>query len=364
MNRILKSVLLGILLTTGLARTIAGPTNTTYYTNYWVQPVNFALTAYVQSGLDVISGTLPTKQFLSFLSGLTNSNLILGTNYQVTGEVTNSSFLPANQFPPTFTVTDDYVLTNSDGTTYTNNSSFTQAITFTETVTSPVTYVFSNLVNVASNVTAYVFPALAAGQLTAVLVTTNGPGTVFALTGTGTNGTTLYGTNANFAQFPGTKLLYRTPMVVTVTSWTTNAGTKSVTSSITNASLLSSEFLARYTSGKTQVDTPLDGFFKERPYISVAPAVPGIITGKLVFAEIDFSTVPSGTYFNFVGFDTQTWGILTAKHKPGAVNFENQRRIIASNYGGQISGTVQSRTFTSATTLVTGTITISRGTME
>lgn len=250
---LIKGTLLGLLLALALgpARSLAGTTSTNYYTNYWVQTVNFTLIGYVQSGPNLLSGSLPTKQFISFLSGITNPAFVRGTNYAVSAEVTNSIFLPANAFPSSFVVTNDYVL-SANGSSYTNNVSFTNAIMLTETTNNPVTYVFANAVAVASNVTAYIFPDLAASQATAVLVTTNGPGTVFSLAGTNAQGTVLYGTNPDFTKEPGAKVLCKTPIVATTISSGTNAGTTIATGSPT--------FVIRYGSGKNQVDTPIDAF--------------------------------------------------------------------------------------------------------
>ena len=104
MNRMIKLGTMGVLLALGSTQARAAATN------YWVQNVNLALTAYVQVGGQIISGSLPTKQFIAFLSGVTNPALVSsqtaccsnqpGVTTNLFVEVTNFWLLPITQAPP------------------------------------------------------------------------------------------------------------------------------------------------------------------------------------------------------------------------------------------------------------------------
>jgi len=359
----IKLVMAGLLLAIAPARTIADSTN------YWVQPVNFALTAYVQYGANVVlHGALPTKQFLGFLSGLTNTGVVAGyqTNYlavtntvtnSLTINVTNAAFLPANDFPALFQVTNQYVLTLGTNT-YTNDV----PLTCTETATNPVTYFFENTV-VISNATAYVVPSLSnlvTGLVTAVLVTNDSQETIFALTGIVSNsvpGTqpqviTNYAMTPDFTKQSGAKLLYVTPIVT----------------SSSNFSLGTPTFVVRYKSGRTNVDTRVQAFFRQFQYTGVSQAISGAAaSAAYACSEIDFFSQPTkqvGTYFNLIGFDTQSLGVVVYKGKPLAKGVIRQRKITVTNYGGQISATVEARKFVDATTVVTGVVTFGNGAVE
>ena len=80
MSQITKLSVMALSLAIGVSRAFAGSSNT----NYWVENLNFALTGYVQVGSGVLTGSLPTKQFLAFLSGLTNASAVYGTNADFT----------------------------------------------------------------------------------------------------------------------------------------------------------------------------------------------------------------------------------------------------------------------------------------
>jgi len=257
MKHLINLAMTGLLTTLGLVRAAAGSTSTT---NYWVENVNFSLTAYAQVGQNVLIGSLPTKQFLFFLSGLTNTGIITGTNGQ---------------------------------------------------------------------------------------------------------GVTLYATNANFAKQSGAKLLYKIPIVTTITTASTNitATSTNITRASTNFSFLTPTFVVRYGSGKTQVDTSVDAFITDASYNTVSQSYGSLVLGKYTFSELNFNT-QTGTSFNFVGFDTQTCGSVTTKAKLTVTGVVKQRKIVASNYSGQLTGKIQDTTFNAATTTVTGTITIDSGTLE
>jgi len=343
----MRVALLPLILALGPARAGAGTTNT----NYWVQPVTLTLNAYVQVGPNVLDGVLPTKQFLAFLSGLTNSEIVTGTNYTTTATVTNSPFLPTNSFPATVSLTDDYVVTYA-GFSFTNNVSFTNPVVLTRTGAANPSYTFSNAVPLAAGVTAYLFPSAPAAQLTATLVTTNGPGTVFSLSGTLAAGEPVYGTNPNFAALSGAKLLLKTPLVV------------SMTSSNTNITFLSAIFVVRTGSGTKLVDTPVNTFFHlGSTYISVTQSVGNLTTGRLAFDEVDFTTL-QGTSFNMIGFDEQTIGHVTLKSKMVVTGVVTQRKMTVSNYQGQLTGKIADATFQGDTAVVNGTIIFGQGTAE
>lgn len=253
MNRTIQTSLAGVLLALGTVRTQAGSTTT----NYWVQPVNFTLKAYITYGNAGLMTSLGTKQFLGFLSGLTNTEVVASTFHT---DVTNCPFLPTNNFPATLVVSNNYVV-SANGRNYTNNVSFANHVVVTEASTTPVTYVFANTVGVASNVTAFL-TSPAVSEATAVLVTTNGPGTVFSLWGTN------YGVNPNFASLPGAKLVCKTPVVVAISP------------SGTNITQLNPTFSVRYGSKAEPVDVPVNTFLSQgQTFMSVNQIANGVATG-------------------------------------------------------------------------------------
>jgi hypothetical protein len=81
------------------------------------------------------------------------------------------------------------------------------------------------------------------------------------------------------------------------------------------------------------------------------------------FTGIDFDN-HAGTSFNFVGFDTQLWGAPRGKGNALSNPVLKQRKMAVGNYGGSVTGQVQARKFTYATTVVKGTISITGGRLE
>ena len=227
MKRTFELGTLGVLLVLGAAHTKADTTN------YWVQNVNLALTAYVQGNNQILQGSLPTKQFLSFLSGITNPAVVgyprtvvpVTNNFYTNLTVQAAQFwllpdlaVPPENMPRSYTVTSNYVLTPDAGlTSYTNNINFTNDVVVTRTGGTNPAYAFYNAVTVSSNKTAYLFPELPAGYITAVW-TNPGPGAVFVLSGSvltnsvGTRTNYTYGNNPDFTRQAGAKLLLITPL--------------------------------------------------------------------------------------------------------------------------------------------------------
>ncbi len=364
MNRIIKIGMVGVLLALGAAHTQAAKTN------YWVQNVNLALTAYVSLDGQLLHGSVPTKQFIAFLSGAPNNPALVSSQTVVqstnsvytnlTVLVTNLWLLPAGElapadFPRSYTVTTNYVLTPDSGVTfYTNNVDFTNDVVVTRTSDTNVTYTFNNAVTVPTNRTAYLFPGLTAASVTAVW-TNLGPGTVFALNGwaltdvVGPTTNYTYASNPDFTKQHGAKLLYVTPIV--------------------DGTNLASRFVVRYSSGKQNVDTDVSAFMSEywgSPYLSVSQ-IAGIGPGaqRLVYAftEIDFNN-GAGTTFNLLGFDTQVWGQLASKGTVISPSVLKQRKMAVGNYGGLITGAIEQRTFKNSPAVVKGTLTISGGKLE
>jgi hypothetical protein len=352
---------MGFLLALGAAQTEAATTN------YWVQNVSLTLKAYVQGNNQILEGTLPTKQFLAFLSGIPNpalvasSTVVPATNYlytNLTVEATNFWLLPITAAPPgdlprSYTVTTDYVLTPDGGLTfYTNNINFTNDVVVNRTSDTNVTYTFYNYVSISSTQNTYLFPELAASSITAVW-TNQGPGAVFVLSGSvstnvvGTTTNYTYANNPDFSKQPGAKLLYITPML---------GGTN-----------LPSRYVVRYKQGKNNVDTDVSAFLYEysgSPYLAVYEFIRlGNQTHLNAFTEIDFNN-RAGTRLNLLGFDTESWAALTSKGTVFSTSVLKQRKMEASDYSGYISGTIQSRTFTNSTTVVNGTISITGGKIE
>jgi hypothetical protein len=361
MKRMIKLGTMGVLLALGSTQARAATTN------YWVQNVNLALTAYVQVGGQIVSGSLPTKQFIAFLSGAANPALISSqtpvavTNQVYTNlfvEVTNFWLLPITQAPPgdlprSYTVTTNYVVTPDGGLTrYTNNIQFTNDVLVNRIEDTNVIYSFHNLVTVPTHGTAYLFPELPSEYLRAVW-TNHVPGTVFVLSGpvpTDVPGWTTnytYAKNPEFTKLPGAKLLYITPVV---------AGTN-----------LPSKYVVRYRDGGKNIDTDVSALLGEprgSPYYSVSQALPGGAVIQLyAFSEIDFDN-HAGTSVRLIGFDTQVWGALTSKGSVVSPSVLKQRKMAVGNDSGFLTGSVQDRTFKGSPVIVKGTISISGGKIE
>jgi hypothetical protein len=390
-KNIIKVGVMGVLLAFATLHAGAATTGTTPYpvtTNYWVQNVNFTLTAYVQWGNEVLRGTLPTKQFIAFLSGVTNSSLItsqtvvpatnsISTNLTV--EATDFWLLPTNDFPRSYTVTDNYVLSPDGSAFFTNNINFTNDVVVTRATGSNITYTFNNSVAVSSTQTAYLFPGLPSSSLTAVL-TNDGPGTVFALSGsvttnvvtTTTNYT--YGTNPAFTNLPSAKLVYITPVVsfpYTYTNYTTNTTQKTnitVTTNVINTvtgTNLSSKYYVRYTSGKTNVDVDVSSFLSEYSgYTSVSQVTAySPLAFVYAFSELDFNN-QIGTKLSLVGFDSRVYAPLFYRNHEISSSVLKQRKIAASDYSGELTGQVQRYSFSYNSAVVTGSISLSGGKVE
>jgi hypothetical protein len=360
---ILKFALIGIVSVLGDVQTKAATTNT----NYWVQNVNIALNAYVQQGGNAVHGTLNTKQFIAFLSGITNTAIISSeidnvpiTNSVVTNltiAVTNFWLLPVTASPPddlprSYTVTSNYVVTPDGGLTfYTNNVNFTNDIVVNRTTATNATYTFNNLVSISSTQSAYVFPELPANSVSAAW-TNDGPGSVFLLSGAfytnivGTTTNFVYGRNPIFTNFPGCKLLFVTPM--------------------TGGFNLPSRYVVRYTVGRTNVDTDISNFMFESPsspYVSVTQIATLNVIFVSAFSEVDFDN-STGTSFKFVGFDSQMRSPIIVKTNVLSPSVIKQRKITVGNYGGQINWQIQDQKFNNATAVVSGTIMVSGGVLQ
>lgn len=359
MKNIVKSGLAGLVFFAALA---AGQAATT---NYWVQNVNFKLTAYVQSGERALRGSLPTKQFLALLSGVTNPALasvravVPSTNNYYTNltvEVTNFWALPITASPPddlprSYTVTSDYVVSPDNGATlYTNNVNFTNDLVVTRGDGARVFYTFRNAVTVPTNRTAYLWPGLPADSITATW-TNHGPGVVFALNGyvlTNSVGTTTnytYGTNPDFTRQPGAKLLLVTPII---------GGTN-----------YPSRYVVRYKSGKADVDVDVSSFLYDGSlYTSVTDLVyPGAPYRLYGYSEVDFNN-QAGTSLSLVGYDTQVWDKPPGKGTGINAAVLRQRKMEVDNYAGYVSGQVQDRKFSHAAIIVRGSFTVSGGKLE
>ncbi len=358
MKRILELATVGAFLTLGATQTQAATTN------YWVQNVNLALTAYVQLGGQIVQGTLPTKQFLAFLSGVTNTALrgspivvpatnFVGTN--VTLEVTNLWFLPTNtppDLPRSYTVTSDYVVTPDAGANYyTNNINFTNDLLITRT-TATNTYRFQNAVTLTNGQSAYVFPDLPAYTVTAVWATNYGSDTVFDLSGTvysnvvSTTTNYTHGTNVDFTKVSGAKLIYVTPMV---------GGTN-----------LPSRFAVRYRSGSTNVDVDISSFLFESsgsPYLAVIQSMPYMARSFTEALSGLYFYNGTGTYLQFQGFDTQVWSAVLSRTNLLSPSILIQRKMTVF-CGGAITAKIGTSTFNGSTTIGTGTITVSGGKLE
>jgi hypothetical protein len=207
--------LAGLLLAAGTAKLEA---------QVWVQTLNFALTAQVQtSDTTVKPFAISSKTLIEFLKGVTPQvtieNTIITTNAPIPLlRVTNSAFLPnaghrTAAFPANFTITDYRVA--FAGTNYTNHVSpnFANDIVLTQVPsddTNLVEYQFANAVALdptvtgySTNATAFLFPtwpsAAAPNSVLAFLVTNAivaGPGgtnTVFDLFGVTVTTTTTNG---------------------------------------------------------------------------------------------------------------------------------------------------------------------------
>jgi hypothetical protein len=358
MNKMIKLGVIGTLLALGATQAKAATTN------YWVQNVNLALKGYAQTGNQLLHGSLPTKQFIAFLSGVTNTALVesqttvpftnsFWTNLTV---LTNFWLLPTGDLPRSYTITTNYPVTPDGGLTYyTNNIDFTNDIVVTRTSDTNVTYTFNNFVTVQTvptNRTAYLFPGLPASDVTAVW-TNQGPDATFALSGwvntnaVSTRTSYTYAENPDFKNLPGAKLLYVTPIIDDTT--------------------LASKYVIRYRDGGKNVDTDVSSFIGENqgsPLHAVSEYIPIIAQTRMyAFSGVYFDN-QAGTSFTFYGFDTQTWGSIKSKGNTNGIAVLKQRKMNVANSTGYITGQVQDRTFNSSPTMVNGTISISGGKLE
>jgi hypothetical protein len=403
MSRITKLGAMGIWILVGAAQALAASGNTNYAqtTNYLVQNVNVSLTAYLEQNSGIVFGALSTKQMLAFLSGATNYNVVLSTNGVQTNTfaysnatvfATNFWLLPTNDPGHSYYYTDDYVVTPTNGGAfYTNNIDFTNDIFVTRSINNDViSYAFNNTVTFSARIhtnkaylntslTAYILQDLQA-SFVAATPTNVGSGAVFALSGevisnvpTWVSNYT-YLTNPDFVSQRGTKLLYVTPIV----SYYTNSVTYTTNISGTNSSVVTNHlagvtgyalasnavYVARYTLGKTNVDTVLTNFLSTgSSYQSVQMPLRGGETAVYGYDEIDFDNM-GGTSFSFVGFDSQILGPLVYNGNVICPSVMQQRKMIASDYSGSINGPAENTVFSYATAVVNGTITIGSGHVE
>jgi hypothetical protein len=366
-KRICGLLLSGICLILGVLETRAQ----TLTTNYWVQNVNSTITAYVQSGGSIISGTMPSKQLLTFLSGVTNLNNVLQTitNVTVTNStvnVTDSPKLPPTNFPAEYDLNTNYVVFGITNNFYsTNNFDFTNDIVFTQTDTNPVTYTFTNVVELTNGEPAYLFPNIQASSLTAVLVTNNnGSNVVFALSGvvTNTTSTDVFEVFPDFSKQKGARLIYVTPIV------TTNGVA-------TNSTALPSLFMVRYSVGRTVTNVDVSACFSEGRNTAVATAASPFTQASYSLSEIKmdttfptsgfFGTFPqeAGTVLDIIGFDFQQRGIVFSKGKPVPASVLKARKLSGGG-DGQVNGQIISKGFNQATAVFNGSISFAFGHLE
>jgi len=404
MKRTIKLGAIGIWIALGAAQAIASSiTDYPRTTNYLVENVTFTLTGYVSNNGVAVPVALPTKQFIAFLSGVTNQiTVVSGTSYptnistfsNVTVLVTNCWLLPTNDFATNFgysyVYVGDYGVTPDNGVTYyTNNIDFTNDVAMERSIENGVvSYAFNNAVAVSNGQTAYLLTNLPASYLTAAFVTNGGTNTVFALSGSvptnvpssGVNYTTNYTTNTTplFTNYPDAKLLYVIPTVSFYTNYPTGTSTNKhgkTTVVKTNAfsgvigyplgPVLPPKFVVRYTSGKTNVDTDVSYFFPP-PSSSSYPSTQenlGFATEVIAFTEIDFNNY-AGTVFSFYGYDIQLWGPLIYNGNEICISSVLRQRQMTAEGAGQIGRLAQQNTVSNAPTVVTGTIFIGNGYIE
>jgi hypothetical protein len=374
----------GICLLLGVLETRAQDVTTnSITTNFWVQNINSAITAYVQSGGgSVISGTLPSKQLLTFLSGVTNLNNVLQTitNVTVTNltvNVTDSPYLPSTNFPAEFDLT-NYVLTEGSFpfyTSLTNGVNFTNDIVMTQTSTNPITYTLTNLVELTNGQTVYLFPNVLASSLTAVLVTNdNGSNVIFALSGIVTNTTTtpIFDVFPDFSKQKGAKLIYVTPIQrMTLTITDTNG--VSVTTNLPPQPL-PSLYMVRYSNGRTVTNVDVSNCFHEWQYTSppVSAIASQLTVAQYSLAEIRFETTfeyyygypaQAGAKIDMVGYDFRTSGAIFSKGKVISSGLLKTRTLTGGG-DGRVNGQIVNKTFNNASSVFKGSISFSVGHLE
>jgi hypothetical protein len=336
------------------------------------------MTAYVQYGDGFISGTLPSKQLLTFLSGVTNLFNVLQTitNVTVTNltvNVADSPYLPSTNFPQVYDLTNDYVVT-SGFFSYTNNSQFTNDIEFTQLTNAPVTYTFNNVVELTNGQSTYLFPNLQASLVTAVL-STNSTETnaIFALSGVVTNISTtkIYDVFPDFSKQRGAKLICVTP-IQTQTILLTNGVTTNIVSALQKL------YMVRYSIGKTVTNFDVSACFGEEAQSgTISTKLSSITLASCGLTRFAMDTTlnlfgayppnPGVTIDMTAGFDYQQSGALISKGKivpiitPGGVI---KARKLSGGGQGQVNGQIVNRTFNQATTLYNGSITFTGGHLE
>jgi hypothetical protein len=341
----------------------AATTNQPSTTNFWVVNVNYALKAYIQSGDQVLVGTVPSKQIINLISGATNraNQIATATNTGVASvTVTNSPFFITNGAGD-YTFTNDYILTNSTffgPVPLTNNIDFTNDLSFTEVTNEPLTYTFNNQVQINSNLTLLLFPELQTSAVTAVQ-STNDPA-VFTLSGVTTNTTPIFQVMPDFSQGKGAKLVCVFPVV-----------------NVTN-NTLSPKFQVRYSVGGTSTNVDVSDFFLE-PTGFPTPPFSTVRIGHLGFAipqygmrEIVFDTTfaaqlhiqdQPGTSLTMIGLDQQTRSAVLSKGKFAALDVAKQRRLAGGGLG-TLLGQFGRQNFTNNTCVLKGAITFGAGHLE
>ena len=401
MKRIFNLALVGLWLALGSFQAQSALT-----TNYWVQNVNFSLTAYVQYGNLVVVGTIPTKQIISFLSGLTNGNTIVSSSNSVTTltnsngstnvtvSVANVDFLPTGTFfPGGIVITNDYVVTLGT-TNYINHTNFDNDIILTRTSTNPPTYSFTNSFTIPTNQTAYFFPEIPADYLTAALdtnLTVLGETNVYDISGS-TNYQYTYSTTnpitlayGSLPVFPkNSKLIYVTPVVAgflyTNTYTIIDHGVPVTTNVSTVAtSNLTSSFMVRYSNGNNVSNCDVTSFFAAYDSIVVEnnqiynepPVVynqPGVNVPRYMLNCILFSTGTPNfnpqNYCSFCGFETQTRGKIPSLGYAVDGGVIKQRRLTGGGSGILTGNFPPKYNFSSANTALSGSITFSGGHLE
>jgi hypothetical protein len=318
--------------------------------------MNFALKAYVQAGDQLLVGTIPSKQVISFISGATNRNNQVATQTNlpvVSVTVSNTPFLITND-TGSYVFSSNYVLTNFSffgNTTFTNNLDFTNDINFTEITNEPLTYTFNNQVQVSSNLTLLLFPQLQTGPVTAVQ-STNDPG-VFTLSGIVTNTAPIYQVMPDFSKAKGAKLVCVIPVV-----------------DVTNN--LTPRFEVRYSLGRTVTNVNVSDFiFETDPrsagYDTVRLNRIGFVIPQYgvrqFFVDTTFTQQQPGTFLWLAGLDQQARGAAPYKSGFAAIDVPRQRRLSGGGQG-TLTGSVQSQKFTGNTCILGGSITLSGGHVE
>ena len=277
----------------------AGSTHVNAQTNtnttggpFWVQNVSFTLQAQTTSG----KRTINTKDIIADMAGLTVTNTSGGTNgITVTNSVTVTN-------APIFALASgDYTnattLSNQVTISFTNSTSTNVSVVSTRTSTNPPTFTFQNTaVTSSSNETVNVFTngGLPLGTLTAVLITTNGPGTVFTVSGTTTSGGG-GGTNVviTLPTFPKNAKL--------IVKKTSPSGPASAPDSTSPGA-----FFVRVGTAKSHTDTDVSGLFEQTDTSSLS-TTKGNTTS--VFNDFNFA-FKGNTAFDARGVGTSAFGTV------------------------------------------------------